>query len=532
MKTKHIAVMAAAIAVCSGAALYMPQDTFVGGVLTASAAEIVNSNSTMKVHTEDENAFVFHVNDPVDFENEGFYELFNGKLNDVSILIYDENGENPNFKYRLHTDYERFSFDMSEVNMKKAGIYPVYVTDKKDSSIRTSFNITVKEWFMKVHAEDEEAFVFHVNDPVDFENEEFYELFNGTLEDVTLLIYDEDSENPNFKYELCSEYNLFSFDMSEVNMAKAGTYPVYVTAKDDASIRTSFNITVKEWFMKVHTEDENAFVFHVNDPVDFENEGFYEQNFGKFNDVSILIYDEDGRKPYPYHNLTLRYRYDLFSFDMSEVNMAKAGTYPVYVTAKEDSSIRTSFNITVKEWFMKVHTEDEEAFVFHVNDFVDFENKEFYEQNLGKLDDVSILIYDENGENPNFKYRLRTDYERFSFDMSEVNMTKAGIYPVYVTDKKDSAIRTSFNITVKAAEESTTTTTTTTATTDNNNSTTTTTTTTVTTENETPETTTTVTTLPQTGYSSLYNYMMLLAAAITTFGGYVMAKARKKFNNN
>jgi LPXTG-motif cell wall-anchored protein len=179
---------------------------------------------------------------------------------------------------------------------------------------------------------------------------------------------------------------------------------------------------------------------------------------------------------------------------------------------------------------MKVHTEDENAFVFHINDFVDFENKEFYEQNLGKLDDVSILIYDDNGENPNFKYRLHTDYERFSFDMSEVNMTKAGIYPVYVTDKKDSAIRTSFNITVKSVEESTTTTT---ATTDNNNSTTTTTTTTtVTTENETSETTTTVTTLPQTGYSSLYNYMMLLAAAITTFGGYVMAKARKKFNNN
>ena len=207
--------------------------------------------------------------------------------------------------------------------------------------------------------------------------------------------------------------------------------------------------------------------------------------------------------------------------------MAKAGTYPVYVTDKEDSAILTSFNITVKDWFMKVHTEDENAFVFHVNDFVDFENKEFYEQNFGKLDDVFILIYDENGENPNFKYRLHIDYDRFSFDMSEVNMSKPGTYPVYVTAKEGAPIRTSFNITVKSVEESTT------ATTDNNNSTTTTTTTTtVTTENETPETTTTVTTLPQTGYSSLYNYMMLLAAAITTFGGYVMAKARKKFNNN
>ena len=109
-------------------------------------------------------------------------------------------------------------------------------------------------------------------------------------------------------------------------------------------------------------------------------------------------------------------------------------------------------------------------------------------------------------------------------------MNTPGTYTIYVSNDT-SSISTEFQITVESIETTTTATTTTTTTT-TATTTTTTTTTTVTTENETPETTTTVTTLPQTGYSSLYNYMMLLAAAITTFGGYVMAKARKKFNNN
>ena len=489
MKTKHIAAMAAAIAVCSGTAFYMPQDKFVSGVLTASAAETVNSNSTMKVHTEDENAFVFHVNDLVDFENKEFYEQNLVKLDDVFILIYDENGENPNFKYRLHTDYERFSFDTSEVNMAKAGTYPVYVIDKKDSSIRTSFEIKVVAWEMEVIGNSEKDFIFHVDDVIfDGENTAYANYHVNIFDSYgNKLIYGE------YTYESYLNTTDYEIDLSKVNKSKPGTYPVTVIYKENESIRCEFDIHVKNLYMEVIKDNEEDFIYYVGESF---NESLY--------DVKIYDDDEVIFSSWPLY-------FDAI-FDTSKVDMNTPGTYTVYATHEDHPSVKCEFEITVKEDgepVTKVYSNRADEFTFNVGDELSLDD--FYIMRTSASGNVSLIVY----------------FEQCTVDTSEVDMNTPGTYTIYVSNDT-SSISTEFQITVESIETTTTaTTTTTTATT-----TTTTTTTTVTTENETPETTTTVTTLPQTGYSSLYNYMMLLAAAITTFGGYVMAKARKKFNNN
>ncbi|MBR6624229.1 MAG: LPXTG cell wall anchor domain-containing protein, partial [Ruminococcus sp.] len=57
---------------------------------------------------------------------------------------------------------------------------------------------------------------------------------------------------------------------------------------------------------------------------------------------------------------------------------------------------------------------------------------------------------------------------------------------------------------------------------------------TTTTETTTTETTTetTTTTLPQTGYSEIYNYIMLAAAAMVFFGIYAIKKSREEIDTD
>ncbi|MBR5513171.1 MAG: LPXTG cell wall anchor domain-containing protein [Ruminococcus sp.] len=181
---------------------------------------------------------------------------------------------------------------------------------------------------------------------------------------------------------------------------------------------------------------------------------------------------------------------------------------------------------------------DEEAYVFHVNDNL-IENPASY---LGYL---KARVYDEDGRPLISDCWLDSGY--FEFNLSNVDMTKAGTYPVEVIYTGDETIRTTINITIVPKDsplttapvvttvtttKPTTTTTKPTTTTTATTTTTTTTTTAVTTENETPETTTTVTTLPQTGYSTVYNYIMLMAVVMSILGGFAMAKSRRKLNNN
>jgi LPXTG-motif cell wall-anchored protein len=128
------------------------------------------------------------------------------------------------------------------------------------------------------------------------------------------------------------------------------------------------------------------------------------------------------------------------------------------------------------------------------------------------LDDFYIMQTSANGNVTIIVY-----FVHCTVDTSEVDMNTPGTYTIYVSNDT-SSISTEFQITVESIETTTTATTTTTTTTASNN--------------DTETTTTTVTTLPQTGYSAIYNYIMLLAAAITALGGFVMAKSRRKQNNN
>ena len=97
--------------------------------------------------------------------------------------------------------------------------------------------------------------------------------------------------------------------------------------------------------------------------------------------------------------------------------------------------------------------------------------------------------------------------------------------PVTTTATTTTIITTEFTTTSTTTTSTTTTTETTTTTT----SATTNTTTSTTTTSTTPTTTTvTTTTLPETGYSVIYNYIILAAAAMVIFGIYAILKNREE----
>ena len=432
-KTKKFAAMAAAIAVCAGVTTYLPQDVFSSNVMSASAAEEADqfANASMEVYAEDESAYVFHVNDELYTEDEfGITYNFEG----LYARIYDEDGYGWETGVLLDND-ETFIIDFSDVDMTKAGTYPVYVTHKYDDTIRTSFNIIVKDWLMEVYAEDESAFVFHVNDEL-YTEDEFGITYN--FEGLYARIYDEDG----YGWEtgvLLDNDETFIIDFSDVDMTKAGTYPVYVTHKYDDTIRTSFNIIVKDWLMEVYAEDESAFVFHINDELYTEDEFGITYNF---DGLYARIYDEDG---YGWEEGVLLDDDEYFTLDFSDVDMTKAGTYPVYVTHQYDDTIRTSFEIKVIAWEMEVIGDSEKDFIFHVDDVIfGGENTAYANYRMNIFDSYgNKLIY---GENTYESYLNTTDYE---IDLSKVNMSKPGTYPVTVIYKENESIRCEFDIHVK-----------------------------------------------------------------------------------
>jgi LPXTG-motif cell wall-anchored protein len=539
----------------------------------------------MEVYAEDESAFVFHVNDSFYNEDDSIRDYW---FDGLYARIYDEDGDVLLDEIDLSRE-DKFIFDFSETDMTKAGTYPVYITWKYSDEIRTSFNIIVKDWLMEVYADNESAFVFHINDEL-YTEDEFG--INYNFDGLYARIYDEDG----YGWEagvLLDNDEYFTFDFSDVDMTKAGTYPVYVTCKYSDEIRTSFEIKVVAWQMEVIGDSENNFIFQIDDVIfDSENTAYIDYHVNIFDSYgNKLIYG--GNTFESYLNTTD------YEIDLSKVDMSKPGTYPVTVIYKENESIRCEFDIRVKNIYMEVLKDNEEDFIYYVGESF---NKSRYDVKIYDDDKVihsswplyfdaiidtsevdmntpgTYTVYATHEDHPSVKcefeitvkekgepvtkvysnradeftfnvgdelslddfYIMRTSasgnvslivyFEQCTVDTSEVDMNTPGTYTIYVSNDT-SSISTEFQITVESIETTTTATTTTTTTT-TATTTTTTTTTTVTTENETPETTTTVTTLPQTGYSSLYNYMMLLAAAITTFGGYVMAKARKKFNNN
>ena len=432
-KTKRFAAMAAAIAVCAGVTTYLPQDIFSSNAMSASAAEEADqfANASMEVYAEDASAYVFHVNDELYTEDEfGINYWFEG----LYARIYDEDGDVLLDEIGLSREDE-FIFDFSETDMTKAGTYPVYITWKYDDTIRTSFNIIVKDWLMDVYADDESAFVFHVNDEL-YTEDEFGITYN--FEGLYALIYDEDGVGKDIKFPLDSD-EYFTFDFSDVDMTKAGTYPVYVTHQYDDTIRTSFNIIVKDWLMEVYAEDESAFVFHVNDELYTEDESGINYNF---DGLYARIYDEDG---YGWETGVLLDNDEYFTFDFSEVDITKAGTYPVYVTCKYNDAIRTSFEIKVIAWQMEVIGDSEKDFIFHVDDVIfDGKNTAYANYRMNIFDSYgNKLIY---GENTYESYLNTTDYE---IDLSKVDMSKPGTYPVTVIYKENELIRCEFDIRVK-----------------------------------------------------------------------------------
>ena len=569
-KTKKFEAIAAAIAVCTGVTTYLPQDIFSSNVMSASAAEEADqfANASMEVYAEDASAYVFHVNDELYTEDEfGINYWFEG----LYARIYDEDGDVLLDEIGLSREDE-FIFDFSETDMTKAGTYPVYVTWKYDDTIRTSFDITVKDWLMEVYAEDESAFVFHVNDEL-YTEDEFG--INYWFDGLYARIYDEDEDVLLDEIDLSRE-DEFIFDFSEIDMTKAGTYPVYVTWKYSDEIRTSFEIKVVAWEMEVIGDSENNFIFQIDDVIfDGENTAYIDYHVNIFDSYgNKLIYGE-----YTYESYLNTTDYEI---DLSKVNMSKPGTYPVTVIYKENESIRCEFDIHVKNLYMEVLKNNEEDFIYYVGESF---NKSRYDVKIYDDDKVihsswplyfdaiidtsevdmntpgTYTVYATHEDHPSVKcefeitvkekgepvtkvysnradeftfnvgdelslddfYIMRTSasgnvslivyFEHCTVDTSEVDMNTPGTYTIYVSNDT-SSISTEFQITVESIETTTTTTTTTTS------------------NNDTETTTTTVTTLPQTGYSAIYNYSMLLAASITTLGGFVMAKSRRKQNNN
>ena len=570
-KTKRFAAMAAAIAVCAGVTTYLPQDIFSSNAMSASAAEEADqfANASMEVYAEDASAYVFHVNDELYTEDEfGINYWFEG----LYARIYDEDGDVLLDEIGLSREDE-FIFDFSETDMTKAGTYPVYITWKYDDTIRTSFNIIVKDWLMDVYADDESAFVFHVNDEL-YTEDEFGITYN--FEGLYARIYDDDG----YGWEtgvLLDNDEYFTFDFSDVDMTKAGTYPVYVTHQYNDTIRTSFEIKVIAWQMEVIGDSEKDFIFHVDDVIfDGKNTAYANYRMNIFDSYgNKLIYGENTYESYL--NTTD------YEIDLSKVDMSKPGTYPVTVIYKENESIRCEFDIHVKNLYMEVLKDNEEDFIYYVGESF---NESLYDVKIYDDDEVifsswplyfdaiidtskvdmntpgTYTVYATHEEHPSVKcefeitvkengepvtkvysnradgftfnvgdelcldefYIMRTSasgnvslivyFEHCTVDTSEVDMNTPGTYTIYVSNDT-SSISTEFQITVESIETTTTATTTTTAS-----------------NNDTETTTTTVTTLPQTGYSAVYNYIMLLAAAITALGGFVMAKSRRKQNNN
>ena len=191
---------------------------------------------------------------------------------------------------------------------------------------------------MEIYGENDTDFRFHVNDDIldklTFENTLYANIYD---------IYGEE-------YLSSASLNTddFIFNLSAVDTSTAGTYPVTIGYAYDDSITTTFDIEIVEWQMEIYSENENDFLFYVND--DIIEELAYENN------LQIHIFDIYDDEIYHFTPLNV----DEFIFDLSAVDTSTPGVYPVTVALAYDESITATFDITIVE-FEEIDTPDDES---------------------------------------------------------------------------------------------------------------------------------------------------------------------------
>jgi len=291
------------------------------------------------------------------------------------------------------------AFDLSGVNWTQEGTYPVTVSATDSSGNTTDFvvNVTITP---------------DVSAPViTGDNNVSYEL--GAAQTPEQVLSDANIQVTDNSGEMIMP----TVDLSGVNWLQAGTYPVTVTATDSAGNTSTFEINV------TITADTTPPVITGDTNVNYEL-GAARTPEQVLSDANIAVSDNSGEMITP-------------AVDLSGVNWTQAGTYPVTVTATDSAGNTSTFDISV------TITADTTPPVITGDTNVNYE--------LGAartpeqvLADANIEVSDNSGETITPVV-----------DLSGVNWTQAGTYPVTVTATDSAGNTSTFDINVTITADTT-----------------------------------------------------------------------------
>ena len=271
-----------------------------------------------------------------------------------------------------------------------AGTKTVTVTSKADSTVKTSFSVTVtavKLTGITVTAMPTKT-DYYVGDSLDTTGIKITGTYNnGTTADVTTNV----------------TYSGFS-------SASAGTKTVTVTSKADSTVKTSFSVTVAAVKLTAIavTKMPTKTSYYVGDSLDttgIKITGTY--NNGTTADVTSNV-------------------------NYSGFSSTSAGTKTVTVTSKADSTVKTLFSVTVAAVSLTkiAVTTMPTKTNYYVGD---------------SLDTTGIKITGTYNNGTTADVTSNVTYSGFS-------STSAGTKTVTVTSKADSTVKTSFSVTVAAVK--------------------------------------------------------------------------------
>ncbi|WP_125766283.1 leucine-rich repeat protein [Lapidilactobacillus wuchangensis] len=237
--------------------------------------------------------------------------------------------------------------DLSQVNMQKAGTYPVALTSSDDQKLTVQMTVLANQ--QGIHAEAPTMYTGNTM---------------PTVVDFHATATDESGHSI-----------AVTADLSQVNMQKAGTYPVVLTANDGQKL------TVQ---MTVLTNDQSI---HGQAPTMYTG-----NSLPTVADFHVTATDESG------HSIPV-------TADLSQVNMQKAGTYPVVLTASDGQKLTVQMTVLANQ--QRIHAEAPTVYTGNT---------------MPTVADFRVAATDESGHSI-----------PATADLSQVNMQKAGTYPVVLT---------------------------------------------------------------------------------------------------